>query len=404
MRRIAKIFLLSIFICVFASADASVEWKTKELDNYRLQLLAFRIDYKEAEQPDVKFFLFGMGNRTKMIYKNGLLYNAFDATAIKKWEVAKELIIPNLYLVQLELKNGDFVEIQENENGVYISQNNQIELIPGTKTFVHLPEFTGNSYNEILKVLHHEILINIVDSKPVPNLFVYSNPWRRDAAMMAMCLEKTGNIDLIKDWVLSLDDPYDHNNGTTTGRPESEVDNLGQTLYLLSLFTNKNHPLVSSIMKEAHKQEKNSNGSLYISGRSDFHEVPAYQTKWMKYGLKKLKMVDPYTIPSVKDDYSSLFWWDYKDSYVPCEEYTDNLYPYLGWARDHFKETKTSAISNHDYPLTWETNASEADYKKLSVLDDVYVLKKTSAPHTWHASEIFLYLTDPELFPVNASH
>jgi hypothetical protein len=56
------------------------------------------------------------------------------------------------------------------------------------------------------------MLISILESEPVPNCFVYKKAWRRDGAMMAMCLEKTGNTGLKKNWVLGLNDPYDHNN------------------------------------------------------------------------------------------------------------------------------------------------------------------------------------------------
>ncbi len=105
--------------------------------------------------------------------------------------------------------------------------------------------FKAYKYSEVLKVLHHEILINILDSKPLPNYLVYSNPWRRDAAMMAMCLDSTGNLQLIENWVMSIDDPYDRNNAG-----ETEADNLGQTLYLVSLFSDTTHPVVQKILKE----------------------------------------------------------------------------------------------------------------------------------------------------------
>jgi hypothetical protein len=43
--------------------------------------------------------------------------------------------------------------------------------------------------------------------------------------MMTMCFKATGNLDLIRDWVLGLTEPYDRNNGG-----ETEADNLGQAL------------------------------------------------------------------------------------------------------------------------------------------------------------------------------
>ena len=52
---------------------------------------------------------------------------------------------------------------------------------------------------------------------------------------------------------------------------------------------------------------------------------------------------DPYTIPQVRDSYSSLFWMDYCDRHLPGGEADDrSQYPYLGWATDHFHGGKQS--------------------------------------------------------------
>ena len=84
---------------------------------------------------------------------------------------------------------------------------------------------------------------------------------------------------------------------------------------------------------------------------------------------------------------------DYRDTYVKARDSDDRgAYPYLGWAVDHFHGTKRSPIGNRDYPLTWEQRASQANYTGLSLLDPAYVTQKLSAPHTWHAAEIFLYV------------
>jgi hypothetical protein len=131
----------------------------------------------------------------------------------------------------------------------------------------------------------------------------------------------------------------------------------------------------------------------YIIGLSDGSEHPAYQTKWLKYGLRALGLPDPYVIPSVADGHSALFWMDYRDTYVAGNDSADRgFYPYLGWACDHFHGTKKSPISNRDYPLTWEENASEAKFENLKTLDPIYVKKRLAAPHTWHAAEVFLYV------------
>ena len=362
-------------------------------DSYHKQLAEFRNEFRATDMPDCPFFLFGMGNRTKLIYKNGILRNALTGQIMKEWKVSGEIIVPNHYMVKLETTQGE-VFLYENVDGIFIREGGDVELIPDSGTPVKLPDFSGHPYSEILKVLNHEILVNIVDSKPVPNFFVYDKPWRRDAAMMAMCLGETGNLELIKDWVMGLNDPYDRNNAG-----ETESDNLGQTLYLLSLFTDKSHPLVGEILNEAAKYEVRDELGLYIKGITDSHETPVYQTKWLKFGLKSLGLADDYNIPMVQDNYASLFWWDYKDSYMPGttdagEDWKHDRYPYIGWAADHFHRSRRNPISNRDYPLTWETQASQAHYEGMKMVDDIFVEQKTCVPHTWHTAEVFLYLIE----------
>ena len=384
------ILVFSIILHLPVNSLGNTDNPEESLQNYRNSLQAFRLEFGGSrEMPDVNFFLFGMGNRTKLVYKNGILKNAVTGEILKKWNVVKEIIVPPDFSVYLTLSDGNIVTMQEDEQAVWISDKKSKIAIPGTETGLKLPDFKEYKYPLILKVLHHEILINIIDGKPVPNFLTYKTPWRRDGAMMAMCLEVTGNINLIKEWALSLDDPYDRNNGGDT-----EADNLGQTLFILSFFTDKNYPLVAKILKEAGKFEITNPNGKYIKGKTDSHEVPVYQTKWLKFGLKALNLPDDYTIPQVEDDYSALFWWDYKDSYKPGTKDADDKdkYPYLGWACDNFHGKKTSPISNRDYPLTWEIDASEADYKGMAMIDEKYVTAKNSSPHTWHSSEVFLYL------------
>jgi hypothetical protein len=208
--------------------------------------------------------------------------------------------------------------------------------------------------------------------------------------MMGMAFQKTGNIRPIRDWIMNLRDPFDRNNAG-----ETEADNLGQALYLISLVSDKKHPLVPQILVTTKQFEADSPNGKYIRGRSDFAEHPVYQTKWLKYGLRALSINDTFAVPEIADSYSALFWMDYRDIHVITRDAEDReKYPYLGWACDHFHGVKKSPISNRDYPLTWEQNASQADYGGMSIVDDIYVKQKLATPHTWHAAEVFLYLLD----------
>ena len=361
------------------------------LSSYRAELDAFRKDFGGArEMPNEKFFLFGMGLRTKLLYKAGTLMNAASGAVIRQWDAAGEIILPHDYSVVVRVNNrGGETRIVEDESGVWIEESGKRELIPGTSARVRLPDFKENKYAKVMRVLHQELLVNVTTNGPVPNFFVYSKPWYRDGAMMALAFRETGNLDCIRDWILGLREPYDRNN-----KGETEADNLGQALFLISLVSNTNHPLVAKVLAEIPKFEQQRDGMKFIKGRSDFAEHPVYQTKWLKYGLRALGLPDPYTNPKQKDGYSALFWMDYKDAYVPGDSNDRGNYPYLGWACDHFHGERKSPISNRDYPLTWEAKASEANYPGTRLVSEEYVKQKVSAPHTWHAAEVFLYLSE----------
>ena len=88
--------------------------------------------------------------------------------------------------------------------------------------------------------------------------------------MMAMCLDSTGNLQLIKNWVMNIDDPYDRNNAG-----ETEADNLGQTLYLVSLFSDTTHPVVQKILKEIPRFEIKTGYDIFIKGKMIFM-MPLY--------------------------------------------------------------------------------------------------------------------------------
>ncbi|MCK4853585.1 MAG: hypothetical protein KAT31_04975, partial [Bacteroidales bacterium] len=60
-------------------------------DSYQQQLAAFRNEFRATDMPECRFFLFGMGNRTKLIYKNGILRNALTGEILKEWQVSGEV-------------------------------------------------------------------------------------------------------------------------------------------------------------------------------------------------------------------------------------------------------------------------------------------------------------------------
>ncbi len=388
-----KAFLLPIFLFhsilsmgAEKAADFTYRSLVNDLSMYRKTLASLQKEYGGTRKmPDVRFFLFGMGPRRKCIYTDGKLLDAFTGNWIEQWNVASEMIVPSEYTVWIKTKNGEPVRIAEDEQALFIERGGSRRAL--SRGAVRLPRFDGHPYAPVLRVLHQEILVNMVNGKPLPNFFVYRRPWYRDAAMMAMVLQKTGNLELIRNWVLGLLSPFDRNN-----RGESEADNLGQALYLVSLVSDQSHPLVRMVLDSIPRFRSGN----HIRGRTDFSEHPAYQTKWLKFGLASLGLEDTYGIPAAADSYSSLFWWAYRDQHVPGSFFDTKDYPYLVWAEDHFYGKKNGLIADRDYPLTWEAKASQADYNGMRLVSEEYVKRRLCAPHTWHAAEVFLRLFEQD--------
>ncbi len=336
-------------------------------------------------RPPTPFFIFGMGPRRKLLYKEGALYDVAEKDKLFSWDVRKELIAPERCRLRLELRDGKEVVIREDEEGVFLEEDGAVRALERGPP-VKLPCFSGSKFAALLRTLHQELLVNIIPAGPTPNLFVYPTAWYRDAAMVCMCLARTGNLDLVADWIRGLDDPFDRQNGT------EEPDNLGQVLYMISLVADRSHPLVTRVLKEAERFRKGD----CIEGPTDGGPKPVYQTKWLKLGLKSLGLEDTWAIPRVHDPYSALFWMDYRDEHVPRPPFGERsrrLFPYLGWAEDHFHGRAPADLPEEGaYPLTWESEAAKADYEGMSIVSPEYTRARTCAPHTWHAAEMFLYL------------
>lgn len=370
---------------VAAQGGDSLARDQKVLAEYRTQLQELRRGRPFFAIPDAAFFIFGMGPRAKFIYGAGKIIAWPMCQVIREWTVQREMIVPPSYSIWLSTTSGE-IHIFENESGLFIDERAGRTVL--AHAHVSLPMFGNNRFNLVLRVLHQEILVNIVDGRPVPNFLVYAKPWYRDGAMMAMVLKRTGNTRLIRDWIMSLREPFDYNNAGT-----GEPDNLGEVLFLISCVSDRHHPLVAQTLKEARNFRKND----YIVGMTDFAQHPVYQTKWLKFGLRSLGLRDDsLKVPKIKDSYASLFWWAFRDGQIG-QEFTAaeaRNYPYLSWARDHLSGDHTGPVSNTDYPLSWEAQASQANYAALSVISLDFTTAKVAAPHTWHAAEMFLLLAD----------
>ena len=387
MKRLIITLILSSFHVGIKAQIYTQAKAEKALQMYRDNLTILRKEHSVVRTlPNIAFFFFGMGDRPKMMYKSGSLINAKTGKVLRRWKVKTAVIVPSEYLVHLELENGKAVDIQEDTQGVYVYEN-EMQLIMA-ESRMSLPTFSDKRFGPVLRVLHHEVLINVDEGLPVPNFMVYPKPRYRDAAMMTMVLKKTNNLNLIVNWIANLKEPCDVN---TEGSPE--IDNLGQVLYMISTVSDRKHPLIEKVLGTA-DSHKNAN---YIEGKTDYIFHPVYQTKWLKFGLKSLGISDEYKIPLVYDNYSPLVWWDYRTESVggrQFDEVTSEKYPYLTWAEDHFSSQKRGIVSLSDYPLSWESDSKDANYAGMNVIDPIYAQTKLCITHGWHASEMFLALLE----------
>jgi len=338
---------------------------------------------------DPGFYLFGMGDRPKMLYRSGRLLDAMTRQTIARLPVRSERIMPAEYRVEWTATDGSSGAIFEDDSGVWLRHGP--DLRPLAQSSLSLPRFEASPHAATLRVLHHELLINIVAGRPLPSLFVYPRPWLRDGAMVAMALERTGNAPLLADWIGSLRDPFDRNNAG-----HREPDNLGQTLYLVSLASSAAHPVVEAVLAAAEGVRRGD----HIAGITDGQEHPVYQTKWLKFGLAALKLDDPFDIPEIADPYSSLFWMACRDRHVPAGRFDRRRrrrYPYLAWAEAHFhRDAPPMELLGAGYPMTWESSASEADYPAMAWVSQDLAGRRTCMPHSWHAAEAFLYLIEAD--------
>jgi hypothetical protein len=94
----------------------------------------------------------------------------------------------------------------------------------------------------------------------------------------------------------------------------------------------------------------------------------------------------------------------FRDRHVARERFpmrVKRLYPYLAWAEAHFyDEPPPEPLGQIVSPLTWEAQASQAEYWRLKALADERaiacddVTNQIARPHSWHAAEMFLYLRE----------
>ena len=348
-------------------------------------------------KPEKQFFIFGMGNREKYIYKEGGELISFKTNEIVyRFNVKSEKFLFDRYTVVVWTNDEKTYILNEDSYGAYIyeviGEEKRLVEILCTSEYINLPSFEEYKYQEQLRILHHEILISFNGDLPVPNIFTYKKPWYRDGAMMALVLEKTKNLHLIRPWALSVKSLYDKNN-----KGNCEPDNLGQLAFILSYFVDKEYPLISEIYNEAERIAENG----LLRGLTDYSNHEIYSTLWLKYAFNRLDIrADFIKIPNEFDSYARMFWMDKEEveTKTPYDNKYNEWYPYLSWAVYHFNNDEIpKELLEVKYPMSWEIRASEADYEGIRALSCEFADNKCSSPHSWHAAEMFMYLIEMKL-------
>ncbi|MGF1449751.1 MAG: hypothetical protein ACFB20_10080 [Opitutales bacterium] len=333
------------------------------------------------------FYLFGAGSRSKYIYREGKLIKWPEQRLVFRGNVLDERIYPAEHRVQLVCEDDTTALIEESERGLFLKTDGPAHLLATDS--VKMPDFSEHRFRDQLRILHFEILWNIKDGRPLANLLAYTKPSYREAASIAMVLKLTGNLPLIADWIESITEPFDLNNGT------AEADNLGQVLFLNSLLDERNDDLVDKALDQMGTYVKDG----IVRGRTDSRERPVYQSLWLKYGLQCLGLkeeeekVQP---PVAEEDYRHLFWWDLRDVPDPAADRTffngETNNPYRAWAEANYLNTEPPReLAGRNFPLSYEASARQADVNAMRAISEDLADSRIVTPHSRHAAEMFLY-------------
>lgn len=329
------------------------------------------------------FLLLGSGPRRKFVFVAGRLLDARNGEVLEDLGDGDWCFDPGHWRATRRTDAGSLI-VGEDDQGVFVERLGDRRMI--IEHPLAMPRFDGHPHAAILRATWHEIATNVVDGLPLPCLWVYNRPWYRDAAMMAMVLELTGHLAWLEPWIARLRDPFDRNNAGAR-----EPDNLGQALFLISRIGDSRHPLTERVLRTAGRITQGG----VLQGTTDGRPRPVYQTRWMRFGMRCLGLdPSPWPLPSIDDDYADLFWWDRDEAPpLPLLEIEDSLpWPYLTWARTHARGTEPPRHLLGAAPLTWEARAGWAGYAGMGWVDADYTAARWSAPHTWHAAEVFLLM------------
>ena len=152
--------------------------------------------------------------------------------------------------------------------------------------------------------------------------------------------------------------------------------------------------MIDKIVDEANRlADENPNG-YYIFGKTDYSNEFLYQNLWYKLGIESVGRDFYFELDTIpKDNYSAMCWWSNYTAFGDNEGSIE--YPYLTAAKYHKLRKGRIIVNSNNYPLSWEKNASKANYDNylnINVNDLAY--DKISELHSWSAGELLLLLLD----------
>ena len=363
---------------------------------------------REAEITTNYTVIFGMGRRNKFMIKKETPYLG-GAKIYKFWpgSTYKQEICRNLTLLEYDsvnytakLKNENTKEIVyliENENGIYLKCGDKNTPLDETQ-HINIPTFEEYEYPELMRAYFGEMMVNITQKGVVFSVLNGGNYWYRHTAMVAMALEKTGNLSQILPMINSITPAtiYDYaRNGNTAKDSVKHIDNLGEVLYLMSLLDAPKQDVVDAVLAEAKKYEKNNpnvTGKKYIEALTDGYAYPSYQTKWLKFGMDSLGLdSSAYDVTGLTDWLTSTAWFYDRStrssisSWCDIEQETEDMFNQCvsdansKFAMFHRYNTKIEIPDEIVYPMS--------HYGKLGNKD-------FTITHSLTAAEGLLYLYD----------
>ncbi|MBR2391493.1 MAG: hypothetical protein IKB06_03255 [Clostridia bacterium] len=368
--------------------------------------------YNEEQFSENKKYtiIFGMGLRNKFLIEKES-ENPGSARIYKYWPSIKwkDEILRKITVLEYDsvnytakLRNEETKEIlymYENEDGVYLKNGNKITVLDESQ-HINIPTFEEYEHPDYMRAAFGEMMVNITQKGVVPNILFFGETyWYKHTAMVAMALEKTGNLSQILPMINSITPAkiYDYaRNGNVAKNGIQHIDNLGQVLYLMSLLDKPKQNVVNAVLTEVKKYEKNNpnvSGKKYIEALTDGYAYPAFQTKWLKFGMDSLGIdSSAYDVKGLTDWYHTSCWFYEKSTknklWMDLEVETEKLFnhnistePFITWGVLHAYQAKIELPENIVYPLTHSGKISTEGY---------------SITHSHTASEMLLYLFDWE--------